>query len=265
MVMKDGPYPDKFYKYRSMRGDDIQWVERIVLHNELYFAPAIKFNDPFDLRPSLSFEAPDQVRLSDVRRLVHQFMPGLSPAQVEAESHRLALATYDPVYIDKMAADLREQLAEMLTEKIGVFCVSANRDDILMWSHYADSHGGVCLEFDEACPTLAQALKVIYSEARSPINRFEDDPETMSDKALLTKSDHWEYEAEWRSIRYDEGPGIVSFQPEHLTGVIIGARASAATIAKVEEWTRARPTPWTVYRASVSNDRFELEIAPVSL
>jgi hypothetical protein len=31
---------------------------------------------------------------------------------------------------------------------VGIYCVSTNYDDVLMWSHYADSHKGICLEFD---------------------------------------------------------------------------------------------------------------------
>lgn len=59
-----------------------------------------------------------------------------------------------------------------------------------------------------------------------------------------------------------EGPGVVKFLPEHLTGIIIGDRASQSTVDKVNEWTLKRPMHWTVYRASVSKDRFALEIAP---
>lgn len=254
--------PEKFYKYRSMRGDAVHWVERIVLQNELYFAPALDFNDPFDLRPSLSFEASDETRLNDFLRLLRERMPELSPAQMEAKARELLAAAFSPANFNETVAATRGQLTEVLTEKVGVLCLSSKRDDILMWSHYADSHCGICLEFDKACPLMAEAQQVIYSELRSPINRYTDDYASMAEKALQTKSAHWKYEAEWRSLRLDEGPGAVKFRPEHLTGVIIGARASQATIDTVNEWTLARPTPWTVYRASVSNDLFALEIAP---
>ncbi len=31
---------------------------------------------------------------------------------------------------------------------IGVICFSSNYDNILMWSHYANNHKGICIEFD---------------------------------------------------------------------------------------------------------------------
>lgn len=58
--------PAKFYKYRSMADPGvIRWVERIVLHNEVYFAAAKTFNDPFDLRPVFSLAALKAQRLKD--------------------------------------------------------------------------------------------------------------------------------------------------------------------------------------------------------
>lgn len=254
--------PKKFYKYRSMRGDAMGWVEQIVLQNELYFAPALDFNDPFDLRPTLSFEASHEARVNDFMRLVRERRPELSPTQMSEMAQELVSVAFSPANINETTSTMHAQITNMLTEQVGVFCVSSKRDDILMWSHYADSHSGICLEFDEKCPLMMQAQKVIYSELRNPINRYADDHSAMAEKALQTKSIHWEYEAEWRSFRLDEGPGVVKFSPEHLTGIIIGDRASKATIDKVSEWTLKRTTPWTVYRASVSKDRFALEIAP---
>lgn len=260
--MKTQTNPNKFYKYRSMQGDAIRWVERIVLQNELYFSRALDFNDPFDMRPTLSFEASHETRVNDFMRLLRERKPKLSPAQMNSMAQKLVSAAFSPTNFNETTTSMHTQITEMLTEQVGVFCVSSKRDDILMWSHYADSHSGVCLEFDEECPLMMQAQKVIYSEFRRPINRYLDSHSAMAEKALQTKSSHWEYEEEWRSLRLDGGPGAVKFRPEHLTGIILGARASQATIDKVSEWTRNRQTPWTVYQASVSKDRFALEIAP---
>ena len=250
----------KFYKYRPMGDTGIPWVERIVLHNELYFAPAAKFNDPFDLRPSLSFEATHEERVKAFIRLASTRKPGLTPVQIEAEAERLVAAAFDPANFAGTAASMGRGLTGVLTEHVGGFCASGKRDDILMWSHYADSHRGICLEFDEACPLFAAAQQVKYSKFRSPINRYSDDYDAMAEKALLTKSDHWKYEAEWRSLRLDEGPGTVRFAPEHLTGIVIGACATNATVERVKEWTAMRSTPWTVYQATVNDGAFVLDV-----
>ncbi|MDB5764565.1 MAG: hypothetical protein JWQ21_3560, partial [Herminiimonas sp.] len=96
-----------------------------------------------------------------------------------------------------------------------------------------------------------------------PINPHDDSHEVMMNKALLTKSEQWSYESEWRLCRYDGGPGVVQFRPANLTGIIIGALASPSTADTVMTWVRQRSVPVNLYRASVSPKNFELHIAPI--
>ena len=47
----------------------------------------------------------------------------------------------------------------------GVLCLSECHDDILMWSHYGDSHRGICLEFKATNTALfGEAQRVKYAE-----------------------------------------------------------------------------------------------------
>jgi hypothetical protein len=50
-----------------------------------------------------------------------------------------------------------------LHEEVGVLCFSEKYDNILMWSHYAKSHTGLCVEFSRS-QYLRFALKVQYVE-----------------------------------------------------------------------------------------------------
>ena len=84
----------------------------------------------------------------------------------------------------------------------------------------------------------------------------------MLEKALLTKSEHWSYESEWRLIRYDKGPGVVKFRPPNLTGVILGARASAATVEKIMTWVGKSVSPIRIYKAATDKRTYTLEIKP---
>ena len=55
---------------------------------------------------------------------------------------------------------------------------------------------------------------------------------------------------------------MVQFRPENLTGIVIGAMASAATVEKVLDWCKTRLEPIQVYRASINKMKFELDIRP---
>lgn len=254
-------HPDKFYKYRSMSGDAANWVERTVLCDEIYFASASSFNDPFDLRPSFSMEAPPERQRDDFLRMSRKFEPELTEEDRQAEADLVMATSMSSADINNTTAAIQAIHNHHTTTKVGVLCVSTKSDDILMWSHYGDSHRGICLEFDGAAPLMAHAQKIQYSDVRAPINPYDDGPEVMMEKSLLLKSNHWAYESEWRLLRYLGGPGVVKFRPANLTGIILGALASASTIDTVAAWVRRRAVPISIYRASVSSKKFELVIA----
>ena len=260
MISQIDEVSKKFYKYRSMSGDSLNWVEKTVLQNEIFFASASSFNDPFDLRPSFTLEASDSRRREDYLRLSRKFEPHLNERQRKHDVDLVMSSSLSATNLADTTATIQALHNFQISNAIGVLCVSAKRDDILMWSHYSDSHRGVCLEFDGRGTLMEHAQKVQYSHIRVPINPYDDDNEKAMSKALLTKSAQWSYEDEWRLIRYQQGPGVASFNPRNLTGIIIGALASNSTIEIIRSWIRQRSLPLDVYRASVSGSKFELKI-----
>jgi Protein of unknown function (DUF2971) len=252
--------PAKFYKYRPMNTPElVQRVEKIVLHNEIFFAQSHSFNDPFDLKPTFTLDAPPDLQREYYMRLSRKFQAHLSDAQHNEDADNMMAKSLDAENIAKTVEVIQDMHSQALT-RVGVFCVSTKRDDILMWSHYADSHKGVCLEFDGMSRLMAHAQKVNYSRKRVPINPYADDNMAMMEKAMLTKSEHWAYETEWRLCRYKEGPGPVQYRPTNLTGIILGALASRDTLDTVQKWVSQRASPLAIYRATTSGQDFELLI-----
>jgi hypothetical protein len=255
-----GNEPPKFYKYRSVSGEAAKWVEKIVLHHEVFFAPATSFNDPFDLRPAFSLQASPSRQREDYLRLSRKFEPHLTEVQRESDAENVMATAMNVNNLIDTTIAIQALHNHYITASVGVFCVSTKRDDILMWAHYAESHKGICLEFDGKLSFMTHAQKVLYSEDRTPINVYDDANDVAMTKALLTKSTHWSYEQEWRLMRYQEGPGVVQFHPSNLTGIVIGALATSSTVEMVESWVQQRTLPLNIYRASVSGTKFELEI-----
>ena len=52
----------------------------------------------------------------------------------------------------------REEAIERTKKDALATCFSKRNDSILMWSHYADSHKGVCFEFDYESPYFYDVL-----------------------------------------------------------------------------------------------------------
>jgi hypothetical protein len=92
--------PAKFYKYRSMKGEAEKWVERTVLHNEVFFASASTFNDVFDLRPVFSLEASPERQREDFLRMSRKYSPGVTEEQRLAEADRVMATSMSPGNIE---------------------------------------------------------------------------------------------------------------------------------------------------------------------
>lgn len=252
--------PKKFYRYRSMKPEAQLSVERTLFHNELRLAPASGFNDPFDMRGVFTQAAVPEVQREECLRLSRKFSLGLTEAQRKIEGDQM-MEALSPHCIEASTESMQMMCNHLFTATVGVLCLSETGEEILMWSHYADCHEGICLEFDGNFELMAEAQQVQYEESRPLMDVHCDSPHELLQKHFLTKAKQWEYEQEWRVIR-PGGVGVVTFPPEMLTGIIIGARASRSTLETVVRWWRECPQPITLYRASPSRTEFKLDIVP---
>jgi hypothetical protein len=133
------------------------------------------------------------------------------------------------------------------------FCLTTKPDSNLMWSHYANSHKGFCLEWDA---TEINAEKVIYQD---DIARFELMDVLKLDFGLCDKVDvglkiwdalkvklkEWEYESEYR-VQFGEGMRhlvtkqnpkftLVSYEPRWIKSIIFGCRMDKNAIKFLNE------------------------------
>ena len=112
---------------------------------------------------------------------------------------------------------------------LGVFSMSQIKDNILMWSHYANQHKGFCIEFVRLPDNLLGNIEVTQ-----PVNYHCDYPEvnpldssgnidhSIFNKMLFVKAKDWAYEKEWR-LTYDEGDREEPL-PADISSIIFGLR-----------------------------------------
>jgi hypothetical protein len=81
-----------------------------------------------------------------------------------------------------------------MQERYGVLCFCKQWHNPLLWSHYADKHGGFCLGFD----VENRAVRPVNYAKERPALKFPPTTET-SDQLLWTKFIDWQYEQELRS------------------------------------------------------------------
>lgn len=241
--------PSKLYKYAPAARIDI------LKNARARFTPPAIFNDPFEVLPVL------------VRAI---FASDLETLHLETErdvgKHVEEAFTQDKAH------------AESIRGQIGVLSLTAEPGNLLMWSHYADHHRGLVLEFDASHPFFHQrqskddefhhVRRVQYKRERphTQIDSF------RSPRTLLTKSVDWRYEREWRMLvdfsRFahdvvrEAGQEIhlVAIPPSCITGVILGARMADEIRDEVCAFVASEPrySHVTVRCAELDPTRFDV-------
>lgn len=243
------PPPPHFYKYRPLSAESLDFTRRIIVENELYWSSPLNFNDPFDSFPSHRVIGDNRKKKSEFRRVIKKFQPDMSRNDRRLLSRRATARTNTEIEEDMMS---RQNLMNQMT---GVCCLTTKCDNILMWSHYADSHKGLCLRFrtqSRFYPKIFTsdlyfelAFPVIYSINRPMINIVDPVRDNLVDELFLTKADIWKYEEEWRLINHTDGPGIYKYPPDRLDGIILGANISGNYILDKAGWFPPYNHAWT--------------------
>ena len=256
--------PVRFYKYRDLSGSGLGFVERTILHNEIYLPSPPTFNDPFDCLPDFDMRSTLEDRVESYKRALTRLRPDLNQTEQARLAHHIAKSPVVNPESDEARLTMQRLHDEQVRNNIGVYCVSERPDSLLMWSHYAESHSGLCLEFDSSAIPFAIAQPVVYQKARRPVGRATESDEQSMEKALLTKSDDWDYEEEWRVIEYQLGSGIYEIPNDALTGVILGARISNDHEQEILRWLQHRLPRIPAYRSIPSDSEFRVRIEPLS-
>src|ERR1035441_10393936 len=88
----------------------------------------------------------------------------------------------------------------MFTQHWHIYCLTPLPSSTLMWSHYADNHRGLCLEFSTNNNVFRCAQRIVYRSKYPVWHPHTLLLETNIEEALLTKSRDWRYEKEYRVV-----------------------------------------------------------------
>jgi hypothetical protein len=257
--------PDKLYKFMRFRGDPNasapnENVQRLVERSDIRVSRAEEFNDPFDCAPIITPFPPEIRERLVVKEMEDPKYDGLpKEARAQIRDHLITVLSVPDASKREHTNTVREW---------GIYCLCAAYSSVLMWSHYADSHRGICIEF-EAHPLLFGAAdKVRYSEDR-PIADVADvysgrkeDAIRFRDASLLTKGADWSYEEEYRLL-LRHVHGFIDFDAHLLTGIILGSRMQPEDEAKLVEMAETREHQPKLYRAVLHKTKNIIEREPL--
>lgn len=203
--------PPKLYKYYSIN----DYLYEVIKSSSCWFSRSSDFNDPFDCNLDISIgnsvgEIMDNMERNSMFRLLKEELLQRSDDVKYAGKRLLA----KPFFIKRIINEVHKYY---INQNIGVYCLSEDPMNILMWSHYADSHKGICLEFDiKRGGFFYNNLLPVQYRKRYPkfeLSDYQDEENmmfTMHQQAICTKSVLWKYEKERRVIA-DDGCGQKAF------------------------------------------------------
>lgn len=231
-----------FYKYQRIENDDGNHTIENLSNNQFYFNEPTKFNDPFDCKVNYFYQGKEGDWIKFLKK------EGNDPTQIKKDikskiddgilENEGDLIIFHPTPAKKnnfLHGDIHKKNLPK------VCCFTETDDNILMWSHYADNHQGICLRFrsDKALdgyflilnstsePCQIPFIKIEYKENLPPIvNMFDEDRDETLVKFLLTKYSDWKYEKEYRMLLYEnelEG-GTIRYEKEDLEGITFGLK-----------------------------------------
>lgn len=270
------------YKYASWQEkDDDNLTRKNIKASALYFNTPDSFNDPFDNAPSYN------ISVESRRELINRFVQdnrGKYSDDLLNEAHNILAPIFNNIFKD-------DDYNKLCTAKRGITCLSRDNANILMWSHYANKHSGVCLGFniDESDEHLVNffdetknqklfpngkacrlfPMKYVSSDERPSIDMTN---EKKSWEEILTfKSDLWKYEQEVRIMvhSYDQiiFPRTLRYQTNCLKEIICGANMKLKTFIRLKNFIEKLPnaSSISIFVATLSESDYKLLIQKLDL
>jgi len=187
-------------------------------------------------------------------------------------------------YSGEIVKILNQSILAEFDKKIGILSLTEKHNNILMWAHYAESHQGFIIEFDEnhlfftdklpSRDASRQLRKIVYSHLRPNLTLID----VNNIDVLLTKSKDWEYEQEWRMIlpldeckkRISKKPYdicLFSFPSSVIKSIIMGCRMTLANknklrriIKDISEYAHVK-----LFETHLEKDKYNIYIKEVTM
>lgn len=256
-------FPRFLYKYRTVDASQDESVDRlrdILVRGRIWFSAPTAFNDPFDMAANIRVDGTAKARRERIAKSLSS--QGKTWMAVRSQTNELMAKPIAHLQASiQMAHEAQKQM-------LGIYSVSEDPRGILMWSHYAANHTGVCLQFSPQHDpsTFAPALPVDYAEDYPVVDWIRNFQEELA-RSLLRKHIDWKYERERRIVVPGLANRLHSYRPSALTGVILGCRSDsetkAAVLSLLSERIDAGHPPVCLYQAVQHTTMYRLAVRTI--
>jgi len=230
--------PPILYKYRNYQ--DVNYcnkVEKIslsyatqsLLKKELFIPSANTFNDPYDSAVPFRYDPKDLIEDNIFIKCL-ELAKRQYPKADDTFLHHYAFENQkkglinNPDHIEEHDRDTYNKTCR----DFGIFCLTTDEKNLLMWSYYADSHRGFCVGYDTKylieSKVFGMGGKVIYRDDFPTVPLFPDERSHHFLDLFYTKWAVWEHENEYRLLHIYRTGKIHPYAPENIQEIILGCK-----------------------------------------
>lgn len=263
-----GNIPQPLYKYRQWTEPcvDNQYQRRILTDNELYLASAEQFNDPFDVTIPFKYRedqlTPDNI-FSKLWQTGKELYPDLSDSDLmqkcyeQQQSRRFESGAY--------WKEIYEEYKKRNYKNFGILSLTSKKDNLLMWSHYSNSHKGFCVGLDKYhLWNLVGGMlgPIIYQTEFPTVGLFDENGPGLT-RLIMTKSTEWEYEDEYRITKMFAAKQIFQFPNEAVLEIILGYRMPDEEKDLIVKLAKGKFPNVKLFESKMSLEKFKLDMIPI--
>ena len=230
---------EKFYKFKPFN----EYLIKELCNGDIYYSSPESFNDPLDCAPVIT---PD-VHGNDLKELYHRIIShqfGEEASKQKLQTIYQQLEEHEKPYPHRSYLELYmyEDILEAIKKPFsnyGVLSLTITYNSPLMWSHYADQHRGVCIEYKlvdsvEIRPEIIEYTRPRSISAQDILEWIKLDPENFNKKIkpfyFFSKAEELKYENEWRCLSEISG---VNSCPFEISSILFGIRCSYAVMRTI--------------------------------
>jgi hypothetical protein len=253
--------------YKYVTPDRIDVIENGCIR----FTQAAALNDPFEIYPCFS--------------LFNESLKERSRSLLKREEGRFnaRAVVMGEIMLPKMVREHTIKFQRDLGNSYPMLSLTKKRNNLLMWSHYANAHRGFVIGFDSDNPffhrekprRMTPLSEVKYSSRRFVLPRFEESMiGDVHEQILLTKSEHWSYEEELRMFAQPKAADVVlkgndgmkiylfKFPSECLREIIFGHIMQQPLKQKISDIAERLYPNVELFKTRLNETNFDLDVIP---
>lgn len=314
--------PSRIFRYRKCNEASLN----ALLENKLYFSTPNMFNDPYDclvyfdlnkIKSEIKTIGDETTKRQLIELLLKAKRTGLIPPQLSEAFVKTLMALDDDMIVrviesrdDAFYEEVKKEYLKNLetTEKIlsvyhnqiaRMACLTEENDNILMWSHYADSHKGFVIEYDTKslytnCLNCSKGktqfncsdwkitglFPILYTDQRYDATQYLSDQLNIDMykkmnldniwykldpldciKVSLYKHQSWSYEKEWRLfLNSNNYCNFISIKP---VAIYLGCRISPCYEKLIMQY--AQENNIDLYKMTEQSEKLAYNLKPEKL